>query len=420
MINLNRKMKRLILISLVLFPAGLYAQNANWRGANRDGHYSEKGLLQEWPETGPERILTIEGIGRGFSSVSVADHTIYATGMIDTLDYLSAFDLQGKLKWKVPYGRSWLDSYPDTRSTPVVDGNRIYLVSGIGELVCLDAENGKKIWSENVDKNFSAEWHSWGVAESPLIVDDKVICTPGGNQTTVVAFDKRSGELLWQSESVDAERSYVSPTLFQYRDLRFILAMTARHLLALDPQDGTIQWLYEYHNPEWNDRSSLILTNTPVFREEEIIISMGYDNPSVMLKVHPSGTSVTEKWVNRTLDTHHGGFVLVDGYIYGSNWLNNRKGNWVCLDWETGAVQYETEWISKGSVIYADGRLYCYEEKSGNVALVNPDPKKFTIVSSFRIDKGSGPHWAHPSIFGGKLYIRHGDVLMVYNISENG
>ncbi len=413
-------MKKFILIAFLFLTVGLFSQDANWRGINRDGIYTEKDLMKEWPENGPERVLTIEGVGRGFSSVSVADHTIYATGMIDTLDYLSAFDMNGKLKWKVPYGRSWLNSYPDTRSTPIVDGNRIYLVSGTGELVCLSTKDGKTIWSEDVDKNFEAQWHNWGVAESPLIVDNKVICTPGGKQTTVVAFDKMTGKLLWQSESVDAERSYVSPALYQYKDFRFILAMTARHLLALDPQNGDIKWIYEYHKPEWHDRNSLILTNTPIFREDEIFISMGYDYPSVMLKLDPSGTAVTEKWVNRTLDTHHGGFVLVDGYIYGSNWQNNRKGNWVCLDWETGSVQYETEWNNKGSVIYADGMLYCYEEKSGNVALVKPDPAAFNVVSTFRVDKGSGPHWAHPSIFEGKLFIRHGDVLMVYNISENG
>jgi outer membrane protein assembly factor BamB len=418
--SLTHKMKKLILISLLLIPFGLYAQDANWRGPNRDGHYAEKGLLKTWPEHGPARILTIEGIGRGFSSVSVANQTIFATGMKDTLDYLSAFAMDGTRKWQVSYGRAWRNSYPDTRSTPIVEGKRIYLVSGTGELVCLSTDDGQKIWSVNVDQDFGADWHRWGVAESPLIVDDMVICTPGGKQTTVVAFDKMTGKLIWKSKAVDAERSYVSPTLYQYKDHRFILAMTSKHLIAVNPQNGSIQWQYEYFKPEWSDRSSLILTNTPIYHQDEIFISKGYDYPSVMLKVDPAGTAVTEKWVNRTLDTHHGGFVYLDGYLYGSNWQNNRMGNWVCLDWETGAVQYETKWFNKGSLIHADGRFYCYEEKSGNVALVKPDPKEFTVVSSFKVDKGSGPYWAHPTIYDGKLFIRHGDVLMVYSISENG
>jgi len=138
-----------------------------------------------------------------------------------------------------------------------------------------------------------------------------------------------------------------------------------------------------------------------------------------MLKIDPSGDSVTEKWINNTLDTHHGGFVEVDGFIYGSNWVNNVNGNWVCLNWDTGEAQYEETWQNKGSIIYSDGMLYCYEEKRGNLALVNPNPEKFELISSFKTE-GSGPHYAHPSIFDGNLFIRHQDMLMVYDIIGTG
>ncbi|NND08581.1 MAG: PQQ-like beta-propeller repeat protein, partial [Saprospiraceae bacterium] len=356
----------------------------------------------------------------GFSSIIVANQTIYATGMIDTMDYLTAVDFSGKVKWQVPYGRSWLNSYPDTRATPTIEGDLIYLVSGTGELVCLDAGDGRKVWSVNVDKDFEGEWGRWGVAESPLIVDDKVICSPGGNKTTVVALNKHTGELVWKTKTLSAPRSYVSPVLFEYKDLRFILAMTGEHLVAVDPETGDISWVYKYFQPDWSERKSLILTNTPIVKDDEIFISMGYDYPAVMLKLDPTGTSIQEKWINHTLDTHHGGFVLVAGHIYGSNWSNNRQGNWVCLDWETGEVKYEEEWHNKGSVIFADGMLYCYEEKSGHVALVKPNPERFEVISSFKVDLGSGPHWAHPTIYDGKLFIRHGDVLMVYRIVETG
>lgn len=412
-------MKIQFLLAFLLFSISLIAQKANWRGEHRNGHYPDKGLLKEWPTNGPERVLTVNGIGRGYSSVVVANKTIYVTGMIDNMDYLSAIDFSGQIKWQVPYGQSWQASHPDTRSTPTIEGDRVYLVSGIGELVCLDANTGSVRWSVNVDKEYQSQWHRWGVAESPLIVDDKVICSPGGAQTTVVAFDKMTGQPVWESQSVHAERSYVSPALYEYKDLQSILAMTAKHLLAIDPQNGNIQWVYPYQKPEWGDRESLIIANTPLTREDEIYISMGYNYPSVMLKVHPSGTSVTEKWVDRTLDNHHHGMVLVDGYIYGSNWINNGSGNWVCLDWETGQVQYEETWKNKGNIIFADDMLYCYEEKTGYLALVRPNPNKFDIVSSFQIELGTGPHWAHPTIYDGRLYVRHGEVLMVFNVMEN-
>jgi hypothetical protein len=158
------------------------------------------------------------------------------------------------------------------------------------------------------------------------------------------------------------------------------------------------------------------LANTPIFKNDEIYITGGYDLPSVMLKLAPDGKSVTEKWVDSTLDNHHHGVVQVDGYIYGSNWLNNNLGNWVCLNWDTGEVKYESNWISKGNIIYADGMLYLYEEKSGYVGLVKADPEKFEVISSFKVTEGEGQHWAHPAIFDGNLYIRHGDVLLIYNI----
>ncbi|MCP3929958.1 MAG: PQQ-binding-like beta-propeller repeat protein [Bacteroidetes bacterium] len=411
-------MEKFIVPFLCFFTLTLFAQDTQWRGENRDGYFHQEGLLKAWPEDGPTEILSFEGIGKGHSSVVVANNSIFATGMIDTLDYLTAFDMEGKQKWQVPYGRSWLNSFPDTRSTPTIEEDRIYLISGTGELVCLNSKTGEKNWSVDVDANFDAEWHRWGVAESPLIVGNKVICTPGGPTTTVVAFDKMTGEKIWQTESVGGKRSYVSPILYEYKGIPVILAMTTRHLLAVHPKDGKIAWKYLYHEWEWNESDDLILTNTPIFRDDEIFISKGYDYPSVMVKMNSDGTGVERKWMNQVLDNHHHGLVLVDGYIYGSNWENNRKGKWVCLDWNNGEVKYEEEWFNKGNIIYADGLLYCYEEKSGNVALVRPNPEKFDIISSFKIEKGSGPHWAHPTIYDGKLYIRHGDVIMVYDIQE--
>jgi len=137
-----------------------------------------------------------------------------------------------------------------------------------------------------------------------------------------------------------------------------------------------------------------------------------------MYELSEDGNQVQTKWTQPTLDVHHGGFVVVDGYIYGSNWLNNKKGNWVCLDWKTGKVMYENKWKNKGSVIAAEGMLYCYEEHKGNLALVRATPEKFDVVSSFQIKMGSKQHWAHPAISDGRLYVRHGEALMVYDIKQ--
>jgi outer membrane protein assembly factor BamB len=394
------------------------SQVNQWRGELRDGHFrSEKNLLKAWPQDGPELLLKKEGIGTGYSSPVLVDGTLFVTGMKDTLDYLTAMDLTGKVLWQVSYGRSWAKSFPDTRSTPTVDGSKVYVLSGTGQMSCYNTADGTLVWSENVDEDYQGEWHVWGVAETPLIIDDKVICSPGGESTSIVAFDKNNGKEIWRTPSIGGPRSYVSPALYEYNGLRYILASTGTHLAALKPETGEVVWTYRFFGlKEW-DQTGLIWANTPVWHGRDIYLSKGYDYPSVMITMNEHGTEVTEKFRNEVLDNHHHGIVLIDGKVYASNWINNGKGNWVCMDWNTGEIHWETEWENKGSAVYADGLLYLYEERRGNVALVRPNPEKFELISTFRITDGTGPHWAHPMIADGKLLIRHGDVLMVYNIA---
>ena len=404
-------------LSTFLFVSSLNAQVTQWRGPNRDGHFTETGLLKEWSQAGPELLFEIEGIGKGWSSPVVTNDAIFITGMIDTLDYLSKLTLDGELLWRVPYGRSWIQSYPDTRSSPTIEDNRVYVQSGTGRLACLDRETGKENWAVEVDKDYECEYHVWGNSETPLLIDDMVICTPGGDKTSVVAFNKFNGEPVWQSEPLGGARAYASPTIYQYNGMRYILAVIGTDIMALVPETGEIVWHYTYFHADkwhWQD-NGLIWTNTPLLKEDEIFISMGYDYDAIMLKMDSLGQSVSEKYISHTLDNHHGGIVLFDGYLYGSNWYSNSQGRWVCMDWDTGDIKYVADWDSKGSMIMADGMLYCYNER-GNVGLVKPDPKGFEVVSQFRITKGSGPHWAHPFIANGNLYLRHGNVLFAYKI----
>jgi len=336
--------------------------------------------------------------------------------MIDTLDYLSCITPEGQIKWKVPYGRSWTKSFPETRGTATIEEDRVYVISGTGELVCLNMEDGAIRWKVNVDKDYQAEWHTWGVSESPLIVDDKVICTPGGAKNSVVAFDKMTGKPVWQSVSVGGPRSYVSPIIYEYKQFRYILAATGTHLIALEPATGKVVWTFKYWDSTKWTQPGLIWANTPVVKGRDIFLSMGYDYRNVMLEMNEGGTAVTEKWSNMVLDNHHHGLIELDGFIYGSNWESNSKGKWVCLDWETGGIKYETNWLTKGALVYADGLLYILEEKTGTVALVKPDPQNFEVISSFKLQGGTGSFWSHPFIANGKMYLRHGDVLFVYNI----
>ncbi|MDX8341228.1 PQQ-binding-like beta-propeller repeat protein [Draconibacterium sp. IB214405] len=410
-------MKTSLTLLIIAFAFSLSAQVTQWRGPNRDGQFTETGLLKEWPADGPELVMQIEKIGKGYSSAIPEGDMIYTTGMIDTLDYLTAINPDGSFKYQVPYGRSWNNSFPDTRSTPVIDNDRIYVESGTGRVACLNKETGEEIWAVEVDKDFETEYHVWGNSETPLVVDNLVICTPAGSKTSVVAFDKMTGDLVWQSQSVGGARAYASATVYEFNGHRYILAITGMEILALVPETGEIAWHYKYFDPaKWSwQPNGLIWTNTPVFKDNNIFITMGYDYPAVMLEMDSTGTSVSEKFVDHTFDNHHHGVILTDGYLYGSNWFDNKRGRWVCMNWETGEIKYVADWDTKGSMVMADGLLYCYNER-GNVGLVKPDPDGFEVISQFKITEGAGPHWAHPYIANGKLYIRHGEVLMVYAI----
>ena len=389
-----------------------------WRGPDRSGTYHETGLLKSWAEEGPTLLWETLDVGKGYSSPVVVNEKIYVTGMTEAEDteFFSAYTLDGKKLYQVDYGTPWKESYPDTRTTPTIVDNRAYVISGMGEIVCLSTTDGTIIWKVDGNKEFGRKVGIWGTSESPLVFDNKVIFTPGGDKTSIVALNATTGETVWQSKSLRAISSYVSPLLITHNGRKQIVAAVMGHVMGVNPENGKIEWTFT----DWakENTGEKIMCNTPLFKDRRIYVSNGYDQGSFMLELNDDATAVELLWRNDDLDTHHGGFVLVDGTIYGSNWLDNNSGKWVAVDWETGKTMYEHEWArkNKGSIITADDMLYCYDERRGTIGLVPATPEKFEAVSEFRITQGEGPHWAHPVINNGVLYVRHGNALMAYQI----
>jgi outer membrane protein assembly factor BamB len=413
-----------LLISLIyLIPLLSISQVlSDWRGPNRDGKYNEQPLLKTWPEAGPEQVMEASGLGKGFSSAAVTEEAIYVTGMFDSTDYLSALDLKGKLLWKVPYGRSWNQSFPDTRCTPTVEKDRIYVSSGQGDLACINAKDGKIIWKIEAMKKYGGILNVWGISESLLLINDNIIFTPGGDMTTMIALNKKNGELVWKSESLNDTVNYISPLPIKWGNKDIIVNALDKYIIGVDASNGKFVFKYDFYPlnakkvEQWGSWAP-IYANTPLFDKGYLYVNSGYDFKGVLFKLSDDAQQLSVVWTDTIMDTHHGGNVLVDGYIYGSNYTNGGKdGNWCCIDWKTGKKMYEEKWNTKGSIIFADGMLYVYDEKKGNVGLVKPNPQKFDLVSTFRVQKGAGPYWAHPVIKNGILYLRHGDVLLAYKI----
>jgi len=395
----------------------LQGQVAQWRGPSRNGIYPSAGLLKSWPEGGPPLILRKEGLGKGNSTPVMYGGDIYISGMRDNRDMVTRLDLQGNVVWETSYGESWNQSFPETRGTPIIDDDRLYITGGLGTVACIGTETGEILWSVNAHEEYEGEFHRWGMAESLLLTDNAVIASPVGNRTAVVALGKEDGSLLWESTSIGGVRSYVSPLMIDHHGRSMIVVASDKDLFGVDPGNGKILWRFDIVDGYSGERNSRNNTNTPLYHDGKLFFTSGYDAKGIMIGLTPGGDSAFHVWSDGTLDTHHGGVVLVDGYLYGSNWVNNGNGNWVCQEWETGKVMYEEKWHNKGSIIYADGLLYVYEEKRGHVGLVEPTPDEFRVISSFRVEEGTGPHWAHPSVYDRKLLIRHGEVLLVYDIA---
>lgn len=414
-------MKQLVILLFIFCILSLSAQSVyGWRGPNRDGIYPEKGLLKTWPADGPELLWSVTDTGKGYSSPVIAGNKIFVTGMDEDgkNEILTAYTLDGKKIYRITYGAAWNKSYPDTRTTPTVVGDKVFLISGPGDVFCINADDGKIIWTVNGKEKFGVTTNVWGVSESPLVFDNNVIFTPCGGQTTMVALDASTGETVWKTTSLNDTCSHVSPLLITHNGLKQIIGSSQEYVYGVNPKNGKILW--QFNDWDFIPKRGMdgIIINTPIYHNGKLFISNAYEMRSHMLELNNDATAVKLLWRNNDLSVHTGGMVLIDGIIYGSNWFNNNNGDWVALDWNTGQTRYKTAWEgrSKGSIIAADGMLYCYEERRGTVALVKPNPEKFDIVSEFRISKGDGAHWSHPVIQNGILYVRHGNAVMAHKI----
>ena len=409
----------LVLVFFAVTVPAMFAQlTPQWRGLDRSGSYPGEQLSDAWPAGGPELLLHVGDLPESYSSVVVKDEIIYTTGIKEEDEILTALDPKGNILWSTVYGKAWGKSYRPARCTPTIEDDYAYLISGGGTLARVDLKGGNLSWSLDAYSTFGAEYGSWGTAESPLIVGDKMIYTPCGETTTMVAVDKATGSTIWTSESIGDQSAYTSPVLMERDGKQLIVTLTGNYVICVNAADGEILWKLDYTAIEKPMMGVDINPVTPLIKGKEIFITSGYNHVGLMLEMGDDFRSVSVKWISEDLDVHHGGVVEVDGYIYGANYTSIKKGNWVCLDWESGRVMYEQEWNTKGQIISADGKLICYEEKRGNIALVKATPDGFEPLSEFIVEHGSGPHWSHPSLYQGRLYLRHGKSLLVYRMGS--
>jgi outer membrane protein assembly factor BamB len=404
-------MKNMRVLLLLLSTASVslaQSNNANWpqwRGPNRDGISKETGLLKQWPAEGPPLVWKAAGAGRGYSSFSVSNGRLFTMGLRGDREFVVAFDVAtGKEAWATPHGSAFRNDRGDgPRGTPTVDGNRVYALGGNGDLSAFEAATGKIVWSKNVLTEFGGRNIRWGISESPLIVGNKVLVNPGGSGASIVALNKSDGSVIWKSQSDEA--GYSSAITLQINGGTQVVFFTGVRAVGLDLNDGRLLW--EYARPS-NDVANVA---TPIARANRVFISSDYGTGGGVVEIKPDGKA-QELWFTKEMRNHHSSSVLVGDHLYGFS-----SAILTAMKFDTGEIAWKDRSVGKGSLVYADGRLYCFSE-NGVVGLVEATPTGYVEKGRFRIEQGSLPTWTHPVVAGGRLYLRDQDMIYAFDVRQ--
>ena len=378
------------------------AEWPGWRGPTRDGKSPDTGLLKEWPANGPELLWKATGIGKGFSSVAVSGGGVYITGDVAGQLVVFAMDSEGKPVWKVPLGPAWTKNSPGSRSTPTIDAGNLYLVSGEGLIVCLDAGSGRPKWNRRM-ADFGGQAPNWGYSESVLILANMAVVTPGG-ANCIVALNKTTGQPIWSSRGFQAAAHYSSCYAFAYQGKPMITTGTAGGIVCVDARDGNMLWANPF------SAGNTANCPSPVFSDGYVFWANGYGKGGICLQLTAGG--VQQAWTTTDMVCHHGGYIIHEGYVYG----NNGNG-WTCLDLKTGQPKWQERGVGKGSICFADEMLYLFGEGGGEAGLATCSPDGMELKGSFSV-QGEGPSWAHPVVIDGRLYLRYDTNLYCYDVRK--
>ena len=407
MSRLPRRIAAVVVPAAVLLslPVGVSNRGLDdwpqWRGPNRDGRSAEKGLLKDWPSSGPPLAWRVSGAGEGYSSFAVANGRLYTLGARNGTEYTLAFDAgTGKKLWEAPNGRRFTnDRGSGPRATPTVDGDRVYSYGASGDLSVLEAATGKVLWTVNVLSKFGGSNTQWGLSESPLVLSDRVVVNAGG---PIVALKKEDGSQIWRSNGEPA--GYSSAVLHEAGGVRQAIYFTHTRVVGVDVNNGKRLWSYE---PVANDIANVA---TPVVRDNKIFVSSDYGTGAALLELNPGGTRAKEVYFTRDMRNHHSSSVLVGDYLYGFS-----SAILTAMNFNDGRVAWRDRSVGKGSLVFADDRLYLYSEE-GTVGLAEANPAGYREHGRFQIKNADLPTWSHPVVSGGKLFLRDQDIIYAYDV----
>ncbi|QEF96622.1 outer membrane biogenesis protein BamB [Stieleria maiorica] len=410
---INRLAGLPVLLTLVytFAPADDWPQ---WRGPERDGKSSESGLLDSWPAAGPKLLWQTDDLGDGYSTPSAAGGIAYVISnkslAAEEVVALSLSD--GSKLWATkigPVGKNQGPQYPGTRSTPTIDGDKLYALGSDGDLACLDAKSGSIKWSKNLRSDFGGKPGKWAYAESPLIDGDALICSPGGSEATVVALNKSDGKPIWKAPLAQADDAGCSsPVVATIAGTKQYVLFLSKGVVGLKAETGELLWRYT----GTSDKDANV--QTPVVSGNLVYTGAGRVGGG-LVRVSAGESEPEEVYFERTMPSGMGGNILVDGLLFGTSGPTQ-----ICIDFETGDIKWQDRGIGAASLCYADGKIFSHGENN-DVAVIEATGEGYKELTRFTPPGAptevKGKAWTYPIIVDGKLVIRHGGTIWCYDIS---
>ena len=358
-------------------------------------------------EINPPPLLTIEGLGNGYSTPAVTSDRIFVTGETERTGYLFAYDFNGALLWKTPYGNEWSANFPGSRASPTVIDSTIYTCSGMGDIACFNTRTGQKQWTVNMIRDMHGVNAVFGYSMPVLVEKDRIYCLPGGPDTNIVCMNRFTGKIIWKSAGDGETPGYTAPLFFRHHERNLLVAFSELAMLGLDAETGEVLWTYELSLK--GDAPS----NNPIYSEGFIYMVAGGGNGAAKFEISQDGTQIKKNWSNDEFNTYFGGFVMIGNFLYGSS---KSQPLWMSVDALTGKNVDSLSF--KAGAIFSAGEDMVIYGQTGEVGLVSLNRGKMTLTGSFKIAKGSKEHFSHPLMSGGRLFIRHGDTLLVYDYQQ--
>ena len=389
---------------------------SQFRGPLRDGHSPETGLSQEWPKEGPKLLWQVKEVGAGFSTPSVVGERIYLLGNEGAEESVIALAVKdGSRVWAAKLGKvghpEQNPNYPGARSTPTVDGKFLFALGSDGDLVCLETANGKEVWRKHLRNDFGGKYGEWAYSESPLVDGDKLICTPGGMTATLVALNKKNGEVIWKCAVPEgSDASYSSVIIAEFSGVKQYVQFLAKGLVGVEAKTGKLLWHFEK-----TAKGSPAVILTPLV-SGGLIYSGAFRASSAVIKpvLKAGAFTLEEIYSGAKLPIGLGGVVKVGDYFYGSS-----SQSAMCVEFKTGTVKWEERAIGPCSWLVADKRIYLHAE-SGDVALIEPTAEAYREKGRFAPlnppTRGQAKAWAYPVVANGRLYIRELNSLWCYDV----